>query len=196
MRKPFLLFSNPIELAHLFWEKTLKKGDIVIDATVGNGKDTLALAKSLLKLGGGTLYGFDIQEAAIKATYDRIQLFAPEFLPSLHLMHTSHETFPITLRPNSVSLIVYNLGYLPAADKTITTLSESTCISISNALTLLSPGGYLSILCYPGHAEGAKEFQNIQEISSGLDKTVYCSSIHLFSNRNKSPALILIQKNV
>ena len=44
-------------------------GDIAIDATCGNGNDTLALAKLVFADGGqGLIYAFDLQQIALKNT--------------------------------------------------------------------------------------------------------------------------------
>ena len=50
-----------LKLCHLILAETISKGDIVIDATCGNGHDTLFLAQCALDINSGFLYGFDIQ---------------------------------------------------------------------------------------------------------------------------------------
>ena len=51
------------------WKEVILPGDIAIDATCGNGNDTLALAELLFADGGqGLIYAFDLQQIALKNT--------------------------------------------------------------------------------------------------------------------------------
>jgi len=194
MQDQFPLFSSPLKLAHRLWEKLLCKEDIVIDATIGNGKDTLILAELLSLKGGGRLWGLDIQAKALETTKALLEGTLPAFIPSINLCLQSHETFPEEILPSSVKLIVYNLGYLPGADKSLTTHTHTTLISIKNALTLLCDGGCLSITCYPGHSEGQREYLAVHELLQSLSPKEFCISEHIFTNRTLSPILILLQK--
>jgi hypothetical protein len=194
MRPIFPLFSNPIDLAHGYWKSILKQGDLVIDATLGNGKDTLTLWNILENVGGGQILAMDLQQKALENTHLLLEKYAPLSLDHIVLLRRSHATFPENLKPESARLIVYNLGYLPGADKTLTTKAESTLQSLSNALPLLSRGGCLSITCYPGHPEGLVEYEAVQNFAQALSPTAYAVTSHVFCNRNLSPALILIQK--
>jgi hypothetical protein len=59
------------EVAHVVWEQVIQKGDTVIDATCGNGNDTLAMLKMVMhdSVGcGGYVYAMDIQKDAIEST--------------------------------------------------------------------------------------------------------------------------------
>lgn len=194
MRNIFSLFSTPIQLAHAFWEKLLSRGDIVIDATMGNGKDTLALAQILRTQGGGEIWSLDIQEKALENTLELLKEHVPDFIPQITLSQSSHEEFPKELPGSSVKLIVYNLGYLPGADKALTTKTETTLISIRKALNLLTLGGALSITCYPGHEEGRREYEAIHTFLQGLEPKEYSVTEHTFTNRHLSPILTLVQK--
>ena len=52
--------------SHTLMEKAASNGDIVVDGTVGNGNDTVFLAKLVGPT--GKVYGFDIQKEAIERT--------------------------------------------------------------------------------------------------------------------------------
>ncbi len=195
MHHTFPLFSTPIDLAHMYWNSLLEKGDTVIDATAGNGKDTLTLCRILDRLGGGKVVAIDIQEKAIEHTSQRICHYLPHFIDQIQLYHRSHETFPDHIPSSSVKLVVYNLGYLPGGDKSFTTITKSTLQSINHSLDLLKRGGCLSITCYPGHREGEYEYESILSMTADLCKETYCICVHTFSNRHKSPVLFLIQKS-
>ncbi len=193
MRPSFPLFNTPnIDLAHTLWSKILSEKDLVIDATCGNGKDSLFLAKALDPL-KGTLFCIDIQSTAIENTR---ALLEKELPSSSHVEYynQSHETLPL-IPPNLYcKLIVFNLGYLPSGDKSITTKVSSTLLSISSSLELLAPGGMLSITCYPGHLEGEKEQEALVEYLSKLSPLQWAFTSSFWSNRNASPSLFLVQK--
>jgi methylase of polypeptide subunit release factors len=182
----FALFDSPLDLAHHFFENLLSQTDHVIDATCGQGFDALKLIK---KIPDGYLYAFDIQDEAIKSTQKKLELFK-----NFSLIKQSHETFPDVIKKGSIKLIVYNLGYLPKTCKTITTKKESTIQSIKNALQLVSQGGVISIMCYPGHEEGLDEMNAVFEFVKKLNKFEYLSSSHQLMNRDRAPCWVLIQK--
>lgn len=191
----FPLFQSHIDLAHSYWEKLVQKGDIVIDATCGNGHDSLKLAELALTPLAGSLWALDIQEQAIKKTLQKLnsQLDA-ETIIRIHLVQQSHASFPKNILNESVKLIVYNFGYLPGADKAITTKVESTLESINAGKELIMPGGAISLTCYPGHAEGALEEKHILEnIQNWLPQTWNITE-HRWLNRHQAPTLIILQR--
>lgn len=192
MQRHFPLFHSHIDLAHQYWERILQDGDLAIDATCGNGNDTLKLAEILHK--SGTVIGMDIQEEAIARTKALLSHLPQERLARIHLYHQSHANFPPLRDP--VRLIVYNLGYLPKGNKQFTTMTQSTMESLGKALELVMPGGAISITCYPGHDEGAKEEKAILEMIAHLSAMSWNVCHHTFLNRAASPSLILIQRTV
>ena len=177
-------------LAHEYWSKIVSPGDRVIDATCGNGMDMLALSKLLD--GQGELIGYDIQKEAIQKseallkkslTHDQFQIIA--------FHHQSHETF----LEKSAKLIVYNLGYLPGGDKSITTQTETTLQSFQSACDVILPGGTISVMCYVGHEEGKREEGAIREFVQALPPDQWCCSHHRMINRHQAPSLYLIQRS-
>src|ERR1700728_1018649 len=141
-------FKPHIELAHRYWQEMVGPHDLVIDATCGNGYDTLFLASLKPKM----LYAIDIQSQAIQETSKRLYKdFSPEEMNNIKVLQMSHETFPAEIQPHSIKLIVYNLGYLPKGNKTQTTLAETTVRSLQSALSLICDNGIISVTCYPGH---------------------------------------------
>lgn len=182
-----MLRKRHLQLAHQIWKDLLTSEDIAIDATCGNGHDTLFLAKLQPK----KLYAIDIQQNAINLTRNRLGPLAS----SVHFLQMCHSTFPKEIENGSVKLIVYNLGYLPGGDKAFTTLSQTTLQSVNSALSLLSLGGILSITCYPGHFEGEREEDSLQNWASQLDASTWSVLHYRWLNRVKSPSLMLIQKH-
>jgi len=145
-----------LETAKTYWKSLLLPTDTVIDATCGNGHDTAFLASLVPQ---GTVYSLDIQPQAL----EKARLLAP--FPHVVFLQQSHIDLPQT---SNVKLIVYNLGYLPGGDKSITTQTETTIESVRKSLNLLVPGGAVTITCYPGHPEGARETEALSRYLSTL----------------------------
>lgn len=116
----------------------------------------------------------------------------------MHFHQQNFREFPDALAPESVSLLVYNLGYLPGQpDKRRTTMTADTLESLRQALfirPILAVQGLVSIMCYRGHPEGAKEAAAVQDFVEGLDPEVYRCFVHAPLNRPLSPALITIYR--
>lgn len=194
-KKRFSLFHSSIDLAHNYWRNLLRPGDCAIDATCGNGKDTLQLAQILNP--NGTLIGIDIQQEAIDKTSSLLRAhFSFSTLQKIHLYCQSHVHFPPLAFSLPVHLIVYNLGYLPGGNKELTTLTSSTVESVLAALQLITPGGAISLTCYPGHLEGAREEKALIDIALHLPIAEFNICLHTFPNRFSSPSLLFIQKKI
>lgn len=191
MRSQFSLFQSHLDLSHRYWQQILKKGDVVIDATCGNGKDTLYLAS--LVLPEGHLYAMDIQEQAILQTRELLSGHDPQ---SIDILKQSHITFPKKILPNTVKGIIYNFGYLPGSNKAITTDSASSLESVMQACPLVCSGGFISLTCYPGHAEGAIEESILLNFCQSLPPQIWNVCYHQFYNRDKAPSLIFLQKQL
>jgi predicted methyltransferase len=190
----FSLFSNPIDLAHQYWERVVRPGDLVIDATCGNGKDTLKLAQ--LTGEEGSVIGIDLQQEALVKTRTLLEeSLSPSHLARIHLIQQSHAAFPPKVEKNTVKLIVYNLGYLPGGNKNVTTQAGTTLESVTKYFTLLSPGGVISVTCYPGHEEGAREEKSLSQLFSTLSPAIWSVCHHRWVNRLSSPSLFILQKS-
>ena len=193
----FALFQSHLDLAHSYWKQLVSIGDIVIDATCGNGNDTLVLAKLALSDHSGSLFAMDIQENAILTTQKLLQQHLnPNQYAKVAFLQGSHSSFPQEIPKESVTLITYNLGYLPGGNKKLTTKKESTLESLQNALLLLKPAGSISITCYPGHPEGKEEETSVLEFVSQLNPSQWSSCYHQWLNRKNSPSLLIIQKSL
>lgn len=191
----FPLFQSHLDLSHSYWERLILKGDIVIDATCGNGHDTLKLASLALMETNGQIWGFDIQQQALDNTRKLLEEeLPPSYLKHIFLRNESHRTFPPEITEESVRLIVYNLGYLPGGNKSNTTKVESTLESLSNAKKLISSGGAISITCYPGHEEGAREQEAIVDAIAKWPPRAWNCTTHQWPNRRQAPTLLLIQR--
>lgn len=181
----------------------VKKGDIVIDATCGNGHDSLLLAQLAVDVNVGRLVSIDIQPLAIERTRSRIQEL-PHFekiSSQIDIICCSHETFPSFIPYGGVSTIMYNLGYLPRDGRMnfelgggIVTSSKSTIKSLQNAFPLLCDRGIICMTAYRGHDGGTQEYLDLKAFFASLDATKWRVYAHEPLNRPDSPVLFVVGK--
>ena len=153
--------------AHLIVSEYLQPGDQAVDATAGNGHDSLFLAEQVG--GNGKLFAFDIQEQALSATARRLQEAGQD--RQLNLVHRGHEHLRDSLPPESIGRIqavMFNLGYLPHSDKTTITRQDNTLPALEQAHAVLAPGGIISVLAYRGHPGGLEESLAVQKTMAAL----------------------------
>lgn len=185
-RLGYLRMTN---IAHLLLGGRIEEGDTVVDATAGNGGDTVFLAQ---KVGDtGQVHAFDIQQQAIANT--RKQLARHRLSHRVVLHHGSHTA--ITHMNTPIKAVVFNLGYLPGSDKRIVTQPETTCEAISAALSLLQPGGIIVIVLYRGHVGGEQEAAAVEKFVSQLSTPSYVVSRYEHLNvANVPPYVLAIEK--
>ena len=178
------------EIAHNIVREYLREGDASIDATLGNGHDTLFLAQCVGAT--GHVYGFDIQIQALEAT--KLRLHEYEMLSRATLFLASHAEM-LGHVPRSVRAIMFNLGYLPGADKNIITRADSTLLALNQACNLLAEEGVMTVMVYPGHAGGEEEARQVEQWVQQLDSEQYQSQI-IFSQHHKisAPRLFVVRK--
>ncbi len=150
------------ELAHLQLEAQLAPGDCAIDATAGNGYDTVKLAELVGR--DGQVIAIDLQAEAIAST--RARLNATPLETACELIQDNHAQALqalVATHSNKVSAITFNLGYLPGSDKSVQTLSETTLPALDACTALLKPGGLLLVTAYRGHPGGESEAAAVAE---------------------------------
>jgi len=179
-----------LQMAHDEWAKLVQVGDTVVDATAGNGHDARLLATLALRPNLGRLHLFDIQEQALQKSLQNLHDMP---LEQIETHAISHARMQEVIAPHSCRLIVFNLGYLPGADKSLTTQAETTLQALQASLVCLQPKGLISITCYPGHAEGKKEAEQLLSFCEALDPTKWSVSSHRLLNRENHPYLIFIR---
>lgn len=184
------LLTKTAELAMTVTLQYVREGDFVIDATCGNGHDTLALAKACGPQ--GHVLAIDLQEQAIRNSRRLLRekgisnttLIQENFL---YLRTCVRENFG-ELRPRAV---VFNLGYLPGGDKSVTTTAESSAEAISKALSLIEPGGIVTVVLYWGHREGKAEREAVLHLAQTLSSKEYHTAYTSFPNQKKNPPEVL-----
>lgn len=177
--------KRPLEMAHDFLAQVITKDDVVVDATMGNGHDTLFLAKLAKQV-----YAFDIQEQALEKTSQRLQEAG---LSNAELILQGHET--VDQFVTEVKAAIFNLGYLPSADKSIITQPQTTLEALEKLCQMLVKGGRIAIMIYYGHEGGDIERDAVLDFVSQLPQQEYTATIYRTLNQiNNPPFLVMIEK--
>ena len=177
--------KRPLEMAHDFLAQVITREDIVVDATMGNGHDTLFLAKLAKQV-----YAFDIQEQALEKTSQRLQEAG---LTNAELILQGHETVDQFVK--EVKAAIFNLGYLPSADKSIITQPQTTLDALDKLCHMLVKGGRIAIMIYYGHEGGDIERDAVMDFVSNLPQEEYTATIYRTLNQiNNPPFLVMIEK--
>ena len=188
---------KPISLvntAHNLIREQLKPGDIAIDATVGNGHDTLFLAEQVAP--SGHVYGFDIQAAAIETTFAKFRESPlANCLTLRQVSHAAMNSHIPTHHFRKIKAIMFNLGYLPGGDKNIITLFDTTLSALIIATEILANNGIITLLAYPGHTGGDLETRQIEAWLMELDnKQFSVETIYSAVHHDTAPRLFVIRK--
>lgn len=197
-----MLFATPLKQAQSLVAQHVKQGDIVVDATVGNGKDTLFLAQLVGEQ--GTVYGFDIQRIALdnakaylndqlsyesnsdQDKHNRIVLFEQNHAHMLKHIPEAHR--------GHVAAVMFNLGYLPGGDHSLITEPDSTLLALDASLQLLKKGGLISIMVYRGHDGGLVEAEHVKAWASQLPQQSYQVLQYEFINQINTPPFLIAIK--
>lgn len=182
---------NARHLAADYMRRAVRRGDAVVDATMGNGKDTLFLCELVGET--GRVYGFDVQEEAVARTRDRVA--EAGYAGRTTLLLAGHETMGLHVK-EPVQAVMFNLGWLPGAEHVVTTKTDTTLAAVRAAVELIVPGGIVTVCVYPGHDEGTRELNALVQYAASLDVRRYNVLHHHFLNASsQTPQLILIQRN-
>lgn len=175
--------------------QVLQPGAVAVDATAGNGHDTEFLARIVGP--SGKVYAFDIQREAVESSTIRLQ--AAGLQQCATVVHAGHEQMQQYIAPEHVGTIaacMFNLGYLPRGDKSITTRRHTSLLALQTAVEFLAPSGIITVMFYPGHSEGAEEAEHITAWATALPQTHFHVLRYEFVNlRNSPPWLLAIEKN-
>lgn len=177
------------ELAHNAIKPLIKENDVVVDATLGNGYDTIFLSELVPQ---GKVYSFDIQKSAI----EKVEEFIKENnINNVVLINTGHERMDEYVSEKPMA-IMFNLGYLPGGDKEITTMPDTTVEAVEKGLEMLHLGGVMTIEVYTGHNTGEDEARKLEGYIKNLPaKEFSVMKINFLNKNRKAPFLIIIEKN-
>ena len=179
----------PTDLLHVLLQQVICKGDCVVDATAGNGHDTVFLAEAVGD--EGKVIAIDIQAQAIDATRQQLQEKQLENRVELH--QVSHAEIGRLVGVGSARVIVFNLGYLPGSDRALITQAETTLVALAASVVVLKKGGVLAVVCYPDHAGGDDEAAEVLGYLRSL-KNFRLAKYELLSTHRGSPFLLVAWK--
>ena len=179
-------------LARDVLERAVRPGDSAIDATMGNGHDTLFLCNAVGP--SGHVWAFDVQPEAVASA--EALLRREGVLDRADLICRGHQDMDEFVT-GKARAAVFNLGWLPGGNHALTTRWETTREAASKALALLEPGGVLVICAYPGHAEGDRERRELPGFLAALSNREYNVLHQRFLNAGPgAPECFVAQKLV
>lgn len=177
-----------VDISHDILREKIKAGDTVVDATCGNGLDTLFLSKEVGEK--GKVFAFDIQSQAIENT--RCLLAENNCLENTRLILDSHENLNKYISCK-IRGGIFNLGYLPMGDMEIITKEESTIKSLKEILGVLDENGIIVIVSYYGHEGGENEFVAVKSFLKSLPKKYLVTEINFVNRANNPPVIFAIE---
>lgn len=184
------IFTNAVEIAKGICKLKLEEGQTAVDCTMGNGYDTAFLCGLVGER--GKVYAFDVQEEAM--LYTRKRLRELNLLERAETILDGHQNIDKYVK-ETVSLVIFNLGYLPKGNHEITTKQETTIEAVQKCLDLLEPNGIILLIIYPGHDNGKLEKEALERFTSNLDQKAYNVASLCFTNQiHNPPELLCIEK--
>lgn len=191
-----------------FIREHVKEGGCCIDATAGNGHDTLLLCQLVgavdnsedgregdaSKISGqsGKVLAFDIQKQALDNTGNLLE----ENGCQAKLILDSHANMKNYAKENSVDCIVFNFGYLPGGDHKLATKAASSIAAIEAGLDLLKKGGIMTLCIYSGGDSGFEERDALLKFLKALDGKKYLVIASFYYNRPNHPPIPVIVKKL
>lgn len=192
---PAVKKSQPLsltKLAHSIVRRTVQPGDTVIDATAGNGHDTLFLAQSVQEQ--GRVLSIDVQHSAIESTAEKLRAHGVTQVVQIEDDH-GVVLERLAREALTVRVIMFNLGYLPGGDKQQITTTDSTKKAVMSGLHLLSAGGVMTVTAYRGHPGGREEASAVDEIAQQTrSETFAVDVIPGSSDNDESPVLYVFRR--
>lgn len=187
------MLKGVISYAHHLIEESVLLGETVVDATCGNGNDTLFLSK--LVGSEGTVLAFDIQEQAITNTKNLLAGHGQDNVSVIHDSHADIAKYTSLQNIDQLGGAIFNLGYLPKSDKQVITKGHSTIQAVHSILALLKEKGLVVLVVYHGHKGGKSEKDIVLEYTNLLDQKQYHVLQYGFINqKNNPPFIVAIQK--
>ncbi|MBO8156693.1 MAG: methyltransferase domain-containing protein [Bacillaceae bacterium] len=187
------MLKRVIPFAHELLQQSVKPGEFVIDATAGNGYDTVMLAS--LVGPSGHVFSFDIQKQAVDNTVSRLK---EQHLEQATVIHDGHEHLEDYLPEEALFNLggaIFNLGYLPGSDKQVVTIPETTIAAVESILKHLKEERLCVLVVYHGHPGGEEEKNALLQYLSELDQKTYQVLKYQFINqKNNPPFLLAIEK--
>ncbi|XEQ93073.1 hypothetical protein SCACP_19250 [Sporomusa carbonis] len=185
-----MVIANAVTMAHRLIISKLANARLVVDATAGNGKDTLFLAENIPH--DAAVWAFDIQQQAIIKSQELLKKHGLEH--KVKFILASHATI-MSYISQPIDVAMFNLGYLPGGNHSINTRPEVTVEAITQILYLLNIGGIVTIVAYPGYEQGRLECQAVRKYLGSLNQKLFAVACWAMVNqKNNPPVLYIIEK--
>lgn len=186
---------NALALSHEYVRRVVHPGDFVVDATAGNGHDTLFLAGIVGP--GGTVLAFDVQGEAVRKTKERVE--SAGMGDRCRILTEGHEHLAERVaemdRASDVAAVMFNLGYLPGADHALGTRADTTLPALVQAMSCLRPGGIVTVGIYYGGDSGFEERDAVLAFVEGIDVHGYAvQKTEMVNSRSCPPIFLCIEK--
>lgn len=176
---------NALVASRCFLEPVLSQACCVVDATAGNGHDVLYLCNNTTPQ--CRIWAFDIQAAAIRSCAALLDRHG--FHDRVNLIQADHAVLATYVR-EPVDAAIFNLGYLPGQDHAVTTVPSSLEAALNDLCELLTPGGRIAIVAYPGHEPGRLEVDFLESYLAQLPQRRFTITRLSFINQKNSPAIL------
>ena len=190
MPQPALIFS------HEAIRSVVVPGDVVVDATAGNGHDTVFLAE--LVGVRGRVFAVDAEPEATARTERRAE--GGGFGDRVRVIEGRHEDLKSHVpgeHHGQIKAVMFNLGYLPGKMPRVPTRPDTTVEAVKASLALICEGGVVTVVLYGGHPGGQLETALLEAWSARLPPEVYTVlSYHFLNQRNDPPRCLVIEKRI
>ena len=182
-----MIFNNPSDICDFYINNILQDGDCAVDATAGNGHDTLKLSNAVGN--EGQVYAFDIQERAIESAKSQNYRYNNvEFILNSHSRMDEYVSCP-------PKLVIFNLGYLPGGDHRLSTAGDTTTEALRKAMDLISIDGVIITVIYSGGDTGYEEKDAVIDFMKNINHKKFNTLFFDYINRpNNPPSVCVIQK--
>lgn len=179
-----------VRVAHTLLAERVRTARLLVDATAGNGEDTLFLAR--LSPADACVFAFDIQQRALDETARK--LAEASLTDKVTLVLDDHARLQQYIA-GGIEVAVFNLGYLPGGDHAVTTTAATTLAALAALVELLAPGGMAAIAAYPGHAAGCEEETRLRAFLSALPRGDFTACRYAMINHAPvAPVLYVLEK--
>lgn len=193
----FIALPTAVQWSHHIVGPRLRAGDWVVDATAGNGHDSLFLAERVLP--GGRVFTFDVQAQAIDKTREHLaRHLSIQQLAEVSLHRAGHERMGELLPREArgrLRAVMFNFGYLPGGDKTVITQEATSLAAVRIALEWLAEDGIMTVVLYPGHAGGREEASAVECLIAALPSMEFeAQRIGYLNFRPSTPFCIAVRR--
>ena len=114
-------------------------------------------------------------------------------MDNAQLILAGHET--LDQYTDHFKAAIFNLGYLPSADKSVITRPATTLEALGKVCQGLANGGRAAIMIYYGHDGGEVEKDAVLDFVSQLPQQDFTVALYKTINQiNNPPFLIMIEK--